>query len=444
MSVRRRAQLVGLLLWRRSMPPPNGVPADPATRRSAWRELTLASERFYAAGISQPAAGRVVAPPVAVDGSTPSGGPVLFLNARQAESGAIDGMTLPHDYVLACRFLHCSIIDRTRTLDPGFPYAVLDAMPEPGADGATFAELCDAIGAEIVAEARRTGRNIALLWSGGIDSTCALIAVTKAATDQGCLDRVRVLLSMSSIHEYPGFFLRHIDGRLSVQAVTHPIAEFLDPALLNVTGEHGDQLFGSHLLRSYVRRGVAHYDAREILPLVLLERLRDPRAARQVGRYLAPVIAAAPVPLRSLFDCIWWFNVALKWQEVTLRMAVHRGAETKAVVESFRHFFRDERFQRWALANTPGRPVPTWTSYKQVAKQYIRDATGDEAYYQTKEKEDSLRNVFADPAGASPVRVFMREDLRPVVAPDERTPEWDLRETLRALPRTLMSRTPSR
>ncbi len=352
-----------------------------------------------------------------------SGGRILFLNARQAESGAIGDVALPRDYVLACRFLRCSIIDRTRSLAQGFDYAVLDHLPAPGDDGLSFAELCDARGAEIIAEARREHRGIAVLWSGGIDSTCALIAIIKAATAQQELGRVRVMLSMSSIHEYPGFFLRHIDGQVAVQPVTHPIAEFLDPGLLNVTGEHGDQLFGSHLLQSYVRRGVAHADYREILPLVLLERLRNPLSARRVRRYLEPVIATAPVPIRSLFDCMWWLNFTLKWQEVSLRLAVFRGDETRAVVDSLRHFFRDERFQRWALAHTPGRPVAAWTDYKEVAKRYILEFTGDDRYFRTKEKEDSLRNVIADPALPVEKRVFMRDDYRPVVELAAWTPE---------------------
>jgi hypothetical protein len=170
---------------------------------------------------------------------------------------------------------------------------------------------------------------------------------------------------------------------------------------------------------------------------VLFERLRSPRATRRVGRYLAPVIAACPAPIRSLFDCMWWLNFALKWQEVTLRLAVYRGAETRAVAGSFRHFFRAESFQCWALANTPGRPVLEWTDYKRIAKQYIRAATGDEHYYETKEKEDSLRNVITDPEGATALHVFMGEDFRPVAEAGERTLEWDLWETMRARSRAL-------
>lgn len=370
--------------------------------------------------------------------------PILFLNARQAESGTIGNIALPRPYLLACRFLRCSIIDRTRTLDQGFAYTVLDPIPPLDNNEATFSELCDETGHAIVAEARAAKRDITVLWSGGIDSTCAVIAIGKAAIDQEYRDHLRIVVSMSSVHEYPSFFLRHLVGKIAIQPVTYPIAEFLDPACLNVTGEHGDQLFGSHLLKSYVQRGVAQVDHRDILPLVLLERLHSPRAAHTVQRYLQPIIASAPVPIRSLFDYMWWLNFTLKWQEVTLRLAVFRGSETRAVSCSLRHFFRGARFQQWALATTPGRPVATWPEYKTVAKQYIRDFTGDDHYYRTKEKEDSLRNVIGNPSGESLVRVFMRADYSPVVSVVDQPPSpllWQLPDLAASGYRALRART---
>ncbi len=358
---------------------------------------------------------------------------ITFLNTRQAEHGYVGQTKLSRDYVLACRFFHCGIIDRTGTLDQGFPYRVLDPIPTIGAESPSFAELCDANGARVVSEAVLANRNISVLWSGGIDSTCALIAVAKAAQLQGYTAHIRVLLSASSIHEYPGYFLRHIDGMLPIQPVRFPISAYLDPESLIVTGEHGDQLFGSHLLRTYVERGVAHFDYREILPLVMLERLRNPYAARRVMRYLTPVIDAAPVSINSLFDCMWWFNFALKWQDVALRMASLRSSDAPAVVSSLRHFFRGVEFQNWALANTPGNPVPTWSGYKEVAKRYILDHTGDEAYFRSKEKEDSLRNVFAHPEGGSAVRAFMREEFVPIVEVIEPRRPFHLRGALKGL-----------
>jgi hypothetical protein len=191
-----------------------------------------------------------------------------------------------------------------------------------------------------------------------------------------------------------------------------------------VTGEHGDQLFGSHLLEPYVRRGVAH------LPYVLVERMKGLPSARRVERYLAPVIAAAPVRIESLFDYFWWCNFALKWQEVTLRLTVIRPDDAGPTYASLRHFFRDVAFQQWAMATTPGRGVPVWQAYKDEAKRYIRSFTADEDYYRYKEKEDSLRHVLGNQAPGSQVLAVMHRDFRPEIRIVEE-PQRTLRSLLR-------------
>lgn len=344
-------------------------------------------------------------------------GRVIFLNYPLVAGGNLGDAPLPRDYMLACRFLHCSILDRTATLDTGFDYAVLDTLPAPGID-ATFAELSDAIGDEIVREAMRAERDVRVFWSGGIDSTTALVAVLKAATSHGYTHRVRVLLTLASVHEYPHFFLAHIHERIAIEAIREPVSAHIDPHALNVTGEHGDQLFGSQLLRTYVQRGFGDVDYRDILPFVLLERLRGPWAARSVHRYLLPVILAAPVQIRTLFDCLWWLNFTLKWQAVSLRLFSSCEGDAAPLHGSTRHFFRDERFQAWALAvHSDDRCPGAWERYKDVAKAYIRAYTADLEYFRTKEKEDSLRNIMPRSTSGEPVGVYMGEDFRPVVIP---------------------------
>jgi hypothetical protein len=343
-------------------------------------------------------------------------GRAIYLKFNRADTGWIGPTRLPRDYVLACRFFHCGIMDRTRTLDQGFDYRTLDPIPPPAVNGPAFAELCDRTGAALVAEALETGQRIHVVWSGGIDSTTALIAVMSAASAVGRTEVVRIAASYSSVQENPRFFRQHIAGKYPVDPVLHPIWEFLDGSALNVTGEHGDQLFRSQLLESYVRRGLAATPYQEILPFVLLEQLGNPVNAFRVSHYLRPVIAAAPVPIHTLFDYLWWLNFALKWQDVTLRLAAPRGSDARAVFGSLRHFFRSQEFQAWSLANPSIRRLPVWTNYKETAKRYILDFTGDHDYYHTKEKEDSLRNVLADPNSERAFRAHMNDDFQPIIA----------------------------
>src|SRR6478609_704291 len=320
---------------------------------------------------------------------------LIFLNVNQIESGEAGGQRFSNDYIHVCRFLHCSILDRTGSTAPGFKFTALDPMPEMRPMRHSFSRICDEIGDELVEEAISTSKRISLLWSGGIDSTTALIAIMKAAMRRGHTDCLRVLLSIDSVREYPDFYLGFLSDRIEHMTVSRPISASLDPGELNVTGEHGDQLFGSHLLDSYVRRGLAGAPWRDILPFVIKERLGSLRPVRQVQRMLEPVISSAPVRIRTLFDYFWWLNFSLKWQEVSLRLPAFRGNDAHDIYRSLRHFYRDERFQQWAMATTPGTDLSHWSRYKEASKHYILGFTNDRSYFDRKEKEDSLRNVMA-------------------------------------------------
>jgi hypothetical protein len=346
---------------------------------------------------------------------------VVFLNRLQVGQGILFDRELPRVYMLASRFMHCGIIDRTNSLDQGFDYTILDPIPEPVRQCPSFGELCDAIGNELVAAAIESRRIIAILWSGGIDSTAALIAIMKAAERQSQHGRVQILLTQQSVEEYPKFYLRYIKDRYDQVPVTPPIAEFLRPDCLNVTGEHGDQLFGSQLLASYVQAAISHRKYEAVLPEVLFESLRNVRAADRVMRYLGPVIDQAPVRIVTLFDCLWWLNFSLKWQHVTLRLAALRERQSRLVYDSLRHFFRDQRFQQWSFSFHPQRGVSVWERYKDPAKEYIHAYTGDEDYFLHKQKEPSLGNVMRNPEGVRPrLCISMMEDFRTIaVAPEE-------------------------
>ena len=353
---------------------------------------------------------------------TACGKGILFLNTHQATSGIISGSALPREYVLTCKFLGCGVIDRTSTLNQGFDYVVLDPIPAPVKDGCTFEDICDAIGTEIVSEALESKRRISVLWSGGIDSTTALIAIMKAAEAQDQHDLVEILLSIDSINEYPKFYLDHIDNKYCVKSITHPISDFLNPDSLTVTGEHGDQLFGNYLLQPYVHTGAAQLDYQDVLPLVITERLGSAKNSNRVMRFLEPQIATAPLPILTLFDCMWWLNFSLKWQQVTLRLPVFCKERVREIYESLHHFFRDPRFQSWSLGNRAVRFTPVWELYKHVAKQYILEFTGDVNYFLYKEKEASLKNVMISPEAKreNHFEVFMREDFHPIFTLVER------------------------
>ncbi len=342
---------------------------------------------------------------------------VIFLNSHRAKSGVLNGRRLPDGYILACKFFDCGIIDRTASLDQGFDYKVLDPIPESRGAILSFAEVCDAVASDIVSRARQEDRPIRVLWSGGIDSTVALIALMKALPEEEYF-RLEPLLNMISINEYPLFFRQHILHKLNFRHCLPPITNHFGERELLVTGEHGDQLFGSDKLLPLIVNGLSEEAWEDVLPLHLFEKFGKAKKVDRLIDYLKPQVAAAPQPIKSTFELFWWLNYSIKWQQVSLRLPVFTfRPDVAEIFDRTHHFFRDERFQQWSIANHPNRACTDLKDYKMVAKEYIHAFTGDEEYRNTKTKEPSLKHVILDRAaqGNDRYRIVMGADYKPVV-----------------------------
>ncbi|MBL4846692.1 MAG: hypothetical protein JKY65_14310 [Planctomycetes bacterium] len=340
-------------------------------------------------------------------------GKLLFLNSHRAKSGIVDGQRLPAEYVLLAKVFGCGPLDRTQTLDMGLEYEILDELPTDG-NGASFEAVCEQVADGIVSDALANDQAIQLAWSGGIDSTVALISIVARLIDRGELERLTVLLSLDSIREYPRFYAKSIQGKLRTEPLPIPIPTALREDALTVTGEHGDQLFGSDHLADLVKSGLAQRPYADVLPLFFFDKLGCTESAKRLMEYLAPQVEKAPVPISTAFDFIWWCNFSLKWQQVALRIPAFRRGAIEPFVRTTRHFFGDPRFQAWSLSNPQVRRIQDWRAYKLEAKKVILDATGDFEYFVGKEKAPSLKRVLVDRRrqGRDRYRVHMYDDYQ--------------------------------
>lgn len=344
--------------------------------------------------------------------------PIIFLNSHRAKSGSIDGQSLPSAYVLAARFFDCGIIDRTGKLDVGFDQLVLDELPAfEERFQKSFEEIAYQRAEEIWARAEREDYGVQVLWSGGIDSTVALIALIETANEDR-LRRLQLLLSMDSINEYPLFFRQHVLRKINHRMIIPPVTRHLADRCLIVTGEHGDQLFGSDKLLPLMVNGLAAEPWKDVLPLLLTHKLGKSRDADTLMRYLEPQIAASASPIRTVFDLYWWLNLTIKWQQVSLRLPVFSFRENvQGLYQRFEHFFRDTDFQKWGMARTDERTLTRLEDYKLPAKQFIYNFAKDPDYLNQKSKEPSLKNVILNrkKQGNKRYRIHLHEDWLPKV-----------------------------
>ncbi len=346
-------------------------------------------------------------------GGRPHPVPLIYLEPRMAVRPSIISHAVPEGYRLASLFFGCGLIDRTRTLDHGFAYTVMDPIPLPlGAGQPDLHELCDDRAARLVDRATSENRPVRLFWSGGIDSTAACVALLRAVRHDPT--KLEIVYSSQSRREYRRFFQETVRNHPRLRKISK-ITQALDNTALITSGEHGDQIFGS-IKALGVPLSELGKPWEQAFPNLLRAQLASSGRADAVLAYLAPQLERCPASLATLFDLLWWLNFSMKWQSISFRMLVTLNqSDFREVQPHVDHFFRTDEFQFWALTNGKNRLPIEWTQYKEPLKAYIRNFNGDKQYYNTKEKEPSLRNMPRSRRGK--LTLAVDENIRYILEP---------------------------
>ena len=298
------------------------------------------------------------------------------------------------------------------------------------------------------------GGDVYLCWSGGIDSTAALVALLRTAGNRK--SRLVVVLDDDTIVENPQFYNTHVRDKLRCEQRGGRALSDIATAGLTVTGELGDQIFGSALCEAAFAEaidddgdggdddddkdnrggdqqrcadacflpspdgtpGLARPWQNTLLPaLAHLDLLGEPSPGESPEEsflsWIAPFFDAAPFPLVSTFDALWWLNFAGKYQNVSLR-SVHDGGSQRApwldlratglptsaapctasILGTLAHFYDDAALDLWACvpefhASKFG-DFASWKSYKEPLKHFIHGFDQNDSYYRSKTKVGSL------------------------------------------------------
>lgn len=268
-----------------------------------------------------------------------------------------------------------SFIDRTGVIDYGVKLKNLTPLPK-SLSSYSFDECMDR-------------RAVSLLqidyfdfyWSGGIDSTAALIALLRNGLHP---EQISVCYSELSVFEYPEFFKSHIDGKLPTRAIVPSVFRSLKPDVPFITGELGDQMFGSTKIRSFTTDvAVAKKTPWKDYAALYFSEITIALWEKQ--------LSFCPWPIANAYEFLWWLNFTGKWQNVHLRMG-DRVSDFLQFLKNAKHFYNSEDFQSWAMApeNRHAKCENTWESHKMVAKNYIHEYTKDAIYRNSKKKIGSL------------------------------------------------------
>ncbi|MEX6625419.1 hypothetical protein [Tenacibaculum salmonis] len=296
-------------------------------------------------------------------------------------------------YLQSCIFFGATLIDRTQNLDSGIDFTILDKIPQISNTSKTFSEICSERACEII---DTTHGKIKVLWSGGIDSTVALISLINELKYIDKINRLTILLSKESIIEYPTFFNDIIENKLNYEMIKTTIFNHIQPIETIITGEHGDQLFGSDKLKYPVITGDAFSPYEDILEFIISRKLGTDKFTNQIIDFINPVIKQSPFEIITLYDYMWWLNFSLKWQTVSMRLIHGLERNHEDLETTVFHFFKSNNFQIWSLENHSSKIKKEWSSYKYIAKEFIYEFHKDPFYLEKKEKEQSLKEVLVN------------------------------------------------
>ena len=237
-----------------------------------------------------------------------------------------------------------------------------------------------------------TNKNIYILWSGGIDSTVALLGCWKYNRSLFTDDRITVLHSPSSIKESP-FMYEWIKKNNIKTIETNSVMNYIKDDLKNkcasnlyVTGEIGDQIMGNF----YNMGTFPHLnDEENFLSKDIFSFLKpiESKKERNAWDEFAHLIYNNRLAeIETVYDLLSWANFTCKYEHPKYRiwLSIQRRINTYS-------FYDTDEFQNWSLNNNWRQKCNGnwWTKYKMPLKKFIHDVTGSE-YALTMYKQASL------------------------------------------------------
>jgi hypothetical protein len=294
-------------------------------------------------------------------------------------------------------------IDRTNTFSIPLKTTLLPhlQMPEMRIFTKSFSDICDDRAIELMDKAKRDNRKIAVMYSGGIDSTVIICALLKNCSEQDLRNHVVVLLTDHSILENPNFYNDYIIKKFEcISSYRFPYFLGNDDYIV-ISGENADQLFGSQVVAKFIAYRSFDYlftpleqasgDIIDWMTMKLQDEYK--KYAPYYWQMFKHLCNAAPIPIDNVYKFFWWINFTNKWQSVYVRILPYAKNRSNIKLEdNYTTFFCPEDFQLWSLNNPDNLVRESLDNVKYIAKDYILDFNGDQSYYK-KPKIGSLTNI---------------------------------------------------
>jgi hypothetical protein len=307
-----------------------------------------------------------------------------------------------------------------QALIPGFEMPAYDP---------TFAKSFAQVSDERALEMRdliRAGEKLAIMYSGGMDSTVVVVALLKNLTPEE-LESVAIVTSVHAVIENPDFWGKYIQGKFKIiDSLNNWYDDIIAMGYRPVTADEGDCIMGTSIglqlyhnydvyiseldpatranlssLRYKISSGDVHYSVYRDIIIRHLAYDQTP-AGKEFGRLLYEKYAhnanTASVPIHSLHDFFWWLIFNVKYLNCSVRSSLfyNNALPVRQCIDTIVNWFNGADYQRWSMANNNnGSKIrDTLATYKYDARKYIYDFDNNEWYFHFKTKLESLINLM--------------------------------------------------
>jgi hypothetical protein len=250
---------------------------------------------------------------------------------------------------------------------------------------------------------------IRIYWSGGIDSTTALLGFIDYLGISRAKEVIEIIMNHTTIMENPLVWEKCIRGQgFKIINASH-FNETWDKKSLMVNGECGDQVQGSDLLKwLYIRYGADGFNRpwredeifnfvkdRSSSPVLLPSGIDDV-TAKKITDILVNQINHAPMEFESMARVLAWINFSCKWCSTFYRIVTRSNfpVDEYTIKNYYFPFYASVNFQQWAMKDNGEKHKGSWVTYKWAAKDYICKILGDQGF-QLKHRYASLIHILS-------------------------------------------------
>jgi hypothetical protein len=269
----------------------------------------------------------------------------------------------------------------------------------------SWEEVTDQRAIEIETMLLNQKKNLIVFWSGGIDSTCILVAILKNFS-KSSLELVSVACTSESVFENPVFYENHIVQNFKMVDANDP-AVLSSKEFIFIDGYGADTLSMSMSPSLDVCMAVRHSDLLSspwrTKPDQLIDYLSRLTNSKSFAMWYYEInkqnIESISVPIETYFDFMWWIGFNYDYYTWVIHnwffKLQHLNLSWDHCKKTFIGWFRTNSYQLWALNNNgPGvKHGHGLGSLKHHAKKYIYDYDKNEFFYKYKTKINSVGRV---------------------------------------------------